>query len=175
MLEVFHQGSILNPLMFKNYLRDISICIITLIIAVSASHIKRHARSQYATGEWNPCFVWPSGLLTIDRFHKCLYAPVPYPTKPSSEQKCTHFEHIRTLLCVTPLYDRQWRGALMFSLICARINGWVNNCAAGYLRRYRAHYDAIVMLYRWVYFMLYFINITLTCGSFVYLFLLSCV
>ena len=39
----------------------------------------------------------------------------------------------------------QWRGALMFSLICARINGWVNNREAGDLRRYRAHYDVIVM------------------------------
>ena len=39
----------------------------------------------------------------------------------------------------------QWRGALMFSLICARINGWVNNGEAGDLRRYRAHYDVIVM------------------------------
>ena len=28
----------------------------------------------------------------------------------------------------------QWRGALMFSLICAWINGWVNNCEAGDLR-----------------------------------------
>ena len=37
----------------------------------------------------------------------------------------------------------QWRGALMFSLIYARINGWVNNCEAGDLRRHRAHYDAI--------------------------------
>ena len=39
----------------------------------------------------------------------------------------------------------QWRGALMFSLICAWINGWVNNGEAGDLRRHRAHYDAIVM------------------------------
>ena len=39
----------------------------------------------------------------------------------------------------------QWRGALMFSLICTRINGWVNNGEAGDLRRHRAHYDAIVM------------------------------
>ena len=39
----------------------------------------------------------------------------------------------------------QWRGALMFTLICARINGWVNNCEAGDLRRNRAHYDVIVM------------------------------
>ena len=39
----------------------------------------------------------------------------------------------------------QWRGALMFTLICARINGWVNNREAGDLRRYRPHYDVIVM------------------------------
>ena len=39
----------------------------------------------------------------------------------------------------------QWLGALMFTLICARINGWVNNCEAGDLRRNRAHYDVIVM------------------------------
>ena len=39
----------------------------------------------------------------------------------------------------------QWRGALMFTLICARINGWVNNREAGDLRRNRAHYDVIVM------------------------------
>ena len=39
----------------------------------------------------------------------------------------------------------QWRGALMFSLICAWINNWVNNGEAGDLRRRRAHYDVIVM------------------------------
>ena len=39
----------------------------------------------------------------------------------------------------------QWRGALMFTLICARIKGWVNNCKAGDLRRNHAHYDVIVM------------------------------
>ena len=39
----------------------------------------------------------------------------------------------------------QWRGALMFSLICVWINGWVNNREAGDLRRYHTHYDVIVM------------------------------
>ena len=34
----------------------------------------------------------------------------------------------------------------MFYLICALINRWVNNREAGDLRRYRAHYDVIVML-----------------------------
>ena len=41
----------------------------------------------------------------------------------------------------------QWRGALMFSLICAWINGWVNNCEVGDLRSHRANYDFIVMKY----------------------------
>ena len=39
-----------------------------------------------------------------------------------------------------------WRRALMFSLICARINGWVNNGEAGDLKRHRANCDVIVML-----------------------------
>ena len=39
----------------------------------------------------------------------------------------------------------QWRGALMFTLICARINSWVNNGEAGDLRRHPGHYDVIVM------------------------------
>ena len=39
----------------------------------------------------------------------------------------------------------QWPRALMFSLICAWINGWANNCEAGDWRRCHAHYDVIVM------------------------------
>ena len=40
----------------------------------------------------------------------------------------------------------QWRRALMFSLICACTNSWVNNRDAGNLRRHCAHYDVIVMM-----------------------------
>ena len=49
----------------------------------------------------------------------------------------------------------QWRRALMISLICVWINGWVNNPEAGDLRRYCAHFDITVMinftsaLWRW--------------------------
>ena len=39
----------------------------------------------------------------------------------------------------------QWCRTLMFSLICGRINSWVNNGEAGELRRHRAHYDVIIM------------------------------
>ena len=39
----------------------------------------------------------------------------------------------------------QWRGALMFSLICFWINDWVNNRETG-------HYDVIIMIYYCKYF-----------------------
>ena len=42
---------------------------------------------------------------------------------------------------VTSPHNGQWHGVLIFSLICAWINEWVNN---GDLRRYSAHYDVIV-------------------------------
>ena len=48
----------------------------------------------------------------------------------------------------SPHKGPEWRGALMFSLICAWINRWVNNGEAGDFRRYRAHHDAIVMSLR---------------------------
>ena len=40
----------------------------------------------------------------------------------------------------------QWRGPLMFSLICVWINGWVDNREAGDLRCYHAHYGVTVMV-----------------------------
>ena len=46
---------------------------------------------------------------------------------------------------VNSLHKGQWRGTLMFSLICARINDWVNNHEDGDLRRHRGHYDVNVM------------------------------
>ena len=51
-------------------------------------------------------------------------------------------------LCGKPVnspHKVQWRGALMFSLICALINGWENNGEAGDLRRHRTHYNVTVM------------------------------
>ena len=42
-------------------------------------------------------------------------------------------------------HKEQWRGTLMFSFICVWINDWVNSRDAGDLRRYRTHYDVILM------------------------------
>ena len=46
---------------------------------------------------------------------------------------------------VNSAHKGQWRGALMFSLICVWINGWANNGEAGDLRFHRCHYDVTVM------------------------------
>ena len=46
-------------------------------------------------------------------------------------------------------YKGQWRRSLMFSLICAWINDWVNNAEPGDLRRHHAHYDVTVMTLTW--------------------------
>ena len=63
------------------------------------------------------------------------------------------------IFCLTgPLYGEftghRWipltkaSDTLMFSFICAWINGWINNREAGDLRRHRAHYDVTAMQYK---------------------------
>ena len=46
---------------------------------------------------------------------------------------------------VNSLHNGQWRGALVFSLICVWINSWANAGEAGDWRRYHAQYDVTVM------------------------------
>ena len=77
---------------------------------------------------------------------------------------------------VNAQYKRKWRGALIFSLICAWINSWVNNREAGDLRPPRVYYDVIVMeqqhpetcinehSYRSYLFCLAFDKVNCTCG-----------
>ena len=73
-----------------------------------------------------------------DRFHddviKWKHFPRYWPFVREIHRSPVNFPH-----------KGQWRGALMFSLNCARMNGWVNSREAGDLRRYRVHYDVIVM------------------------------
>ena len=49
-------------------------------------------------------------------------------------------------LPVNSAHIGQWDGAMMFSLICDSINGWVNYRKAGDVRRHRIHYDVTVMM-----------------------------
>ena len=57
----------------------------------------------------------------------------------------SHLMGLAALLIKEKWNKGQLRGALMFSLICAKINGWVNNGEAGSLRRHRVHYDVTVI------------------------------
>ena len=50
------------------------------------------------------------------------------------------------LLPTNSTHKGQWRGVLMFSLICARTNGYANHRDAGDLRRHRANYHLTVMV-----------------------------
>ena len=66
--------------------------------------------------------------------------------------KWKHFPHYWPFVWGLPRspvnspHKGQWGGALMFSLICAWIDGWVNHREGGDLRRHRAHYDVTVMM-----------------------------
>ena len=53
-------------------------------------------------------------------------------------------------------HKSQWRGALVFSLICAWTNGSVNDRNAADLRRHRAHYDVTVKGWRCFQHVLFF-------------------
>ena len=66
--------------------------------------------------------------------------PVDSPPKGPVTRKMSPFKD-------AIMSQSQWRGALMFSLICAWIKYWVNNREAGDLRRHQAHYGVIVMSY----------------------------
>ena len=70
---------------------------------------------------------------------KWKYFPHYWPFMRGINQSPVNFPH-----------KGQWRGALMFSLICAWINGWVYNRKAGDLRCNRTHYDVTVVLILWL-------------------------
>ena len=101
--------------------------------------------SSYTTflGDWN---ITISESSSWKKSHKPLFL------LHDDVIKCKHFPRYWPFVRIihrSPVnspHKGQWRGALMFSLICVWINGWVNNREAGDLRRYRAHYDVIVMV-----------------------------
>ena len=62
------------------------------------------------------------------------------------EKSLRYWPFVRGIHRPMPPHKGQWRGALMFSLICAWINGWVNNRESGDLIRHRTQYNVTVML-----------------------------
>ena len=105
-----------------------------------------------------PFTCLPGGSLHYNALYSVnvLDSSVPRPRWWSHDDviKCKHF------LCYWPFvrgihrspvnsaHKGQWRGVLMFSLICAWIKGWVNSGEAVDLRCHHAHYDVTVMDFR---------------------------
>ena len=96
-----------------------------LLKTIKNYHVKDCSCATYCDSHWTMRTWWRHQMETFSALLALCVGNSPVPV--NSPQK------------------GQWRGALIFSLIYAWINGWVNNREAGDLRRYRAHCDVIVM------------------------------
>ena len=110
---------------------------------------------KWTTYAFQPHFHWPINI-SMQRHNSflCALHTIPTPGSVSSHDDVIKWKHfprnwpfVRGIhrSPVNSPHKGQWRGALMFTLICARINVWVNTREAGDLRRYCPHYDVIVM------------------------------
>ena len=104
------------------------------MVFLVCKHHSNHSFMQ--TSQWNR--IIESDNLSMRTGHddviKWLHFPRNWPFVREIHRSPVNFPH-----------KGQWRGALMFSLIYAWINDWVNNREAGDLRRQHGHYDVIVM------------------------------
>ena len=101
---------------------------------LSTKHFKNFEVSLYFVRCRQPLLIWYSDIYRHDDVIKWKHVPPNWPFVWGIHRSPVNSPH-----------KGQWRGALMFSLICVWINDWVINREAGDLRRYRAHYDVIVM------------------------------
>ena len=105
----------------------------------------------YATRPGIPAQITPyvTKILPMDFQHK---GPVIQIQYHDDVIKWKHFPRYWPFvwgihrLPVNSPHKGQWRGTLMFSLICTWINDWVNNGEACDLRGHRANYDIIIMM-----------------------------
>ena len=113
---------------------------------------------------WAPCYFWDvSGASCFPRTTSISTAdPICFSHATGLEQRWVRAFHDDVInrkyfsyywpfvggihrSPVNSHHKGKWHGAMMFSFICV----WINNREAGDLRRYRAHYDVIVMCNRY--------------------------
>ena len=90
--------------------------------------------SYIQDGEWNCCILPRTINSHSDDVIKWKHFPRYWPFVRGIHRSPVNSPH-----------KGMWHGTLMFSLIYARINGWVNNRKSVDLRRHRTHYDVNVM------------------------------
>ena len=117
-------------------------------IKVTVTSISKLKALKDEDGHWTKVTFSKMGL---NRLYWAQYKEESLPKLPL-EYFPRHMHTMMTSsngnISASPVNSRhkgQWCGAFMFSLICAWINGWVNNLQAGDLKRHWAHYDATVM------------------------------
>ena len=112
------------------------------VIEIVNTHIKMYILIFYYLIEHINCFLASSCEVQAQ-----LRAVVVHDDVIKSEHFPRYWAFVRGIhrSQVNSPHKGQWRGALMFSLICSWTNVWVNNRDAGDYRRNQAHYDVIVM------------------------------
>ena len=124
--------------------------------------MKDHGQGQILPGHWSleiEQYLWEMHLILVIHETKFVSFLLMLYTWLSLQElmhddviKWKHFPHYWPFVQgihwspVNSPHKDQWCRALMFSLIWAWINGWVNNREAGDLRRHCAHYDVIVIV-----------------------------
>ena len=91
---------------------------------------------------------------TAMKFSYCMHflwwKCMPYMGNAWWRHQMETFSTLLALYAGNSPHKGQWRGALVISLICSRINVWINNRESGDLRSHRAHYDITVMAFQYV-------------------------
>ena len=109
-----------------------------------------HPNKKNQNNSYTKQSSWTSGKSCRFFLGSCRTYPVLF-VKHDDVTKWKHFSHywpfVREVLRlpVNSQHKGQWRVALLFPLVCARTNCWINNRDADDLRLHRAHYDVIVM------------------------------
>ena len=105
------------------------------------THLTNTAHWKYFTHNWcYICFWFPK------RYYNTGHELPVYLPMHGYVIKWKHFR--RYWPCMWPVnspHKGRWRESLMFSLICAWTEDWVNKRDAGDLKRHCAHYDVTVM------------------------------
>ena len=122
---------------------------------ISLTHITVTSHGHHGVSVHSQIYCLFNSLFRLQlRIHKRPTLPVPCEgshrrLSPSQKHDGVIKRNIFRVtgpLSVNSPHKGPWRWALMFSLICAWTNGWVNNRDAGDLRRHRALYDVTLMV-----------------------------